>query len=218
MRLPLVHSQPHTVADRLAQLGLTAEQLRRAVEFGDAARRACTEFDPAWFPGMAQNACTIRSLRESLVLEGWSAVRQGGLELVVAKDGGHALTVGSGDAATGDPDPTHVPQSRYDKGASTIRAVLNNHPGQGTFSFMNRVLTAQEGVDRDTWLLLLHSTPNEVRYELSLPKTISHDDYKIVNWHERLTFPPIARDAVPPATPRADDQDDIDVDVKRRAQ
>jgi len=215
----IVRFQPSDVSARLLELGLpSAEVLLEAVVAGDAKRRAIGKLHPSWYPGMAQNAETVACLRELLIPQRWHSKRRNNLELVESPDRSLGIAVASGDAGTGDEVSGRKPHSRYPKGAATIVVVLqNNTTGQHTFPWGDRVLTAGSvKVRRPTWFLLVYSTGSEVRYELSLPKAISKADRRIVDWHERIVFPAISRDHVPNIA-RAEDQNDIDVYVKARA-
>lgn len=202
---------------RIGGGGLAHAMLRKSVEIGDAKRQSCTKLDAAGHGGMSQYSGTLRSVREELLPFGWRAAREHNLELVISPDDSTAIMVGSGNALTGTKDPGQVPSSRYPRGAVTIVAVLNNNNGQTRFSFDDRILTAgQYGIRRTTWVLLLYSTRTEVRYELSQPMRVSSDGYKIVDWRDRLVFDPIVRDAAP-TMQQAEDEDDIEIEVHRRA-
>lgn len=199
---------------RLALLGLTVAQLHDAIEFGDGYRQECEPgLDPASLGGFMHWGKSVRRLRETLIPLKWRAASDGGLETVVSDDESIALAVCSGDEATGDPERT--PQTRYPKGPSAIIAVLRNNNGQGTFKFDDRVLSAAQGARRNTWMLLIFSTEHDIRAELSLPRGLSTTGRKITSWFERIALPPIVRDGKP-IGPIADDEDDIDFDVKRR--
>lgn len=68
-----------------------------------------------------------------------------------------------------------------------------------------------------TWILLVHRAMNEVRYELSLPRSMGNDG-RIDTWQERIILGSIPVDSelleiTPPQLP----QSDISIDVKRRA-
>jgi hypothetical protein len=60
-------------------------------EAGGAALRACTALHPAWYPGMAQSAETVRKFRELKAKQGWKPARRHGLELLVPPDGRFAI-------------------------------------------------------------------------------------------------------------------------------
>ncbi len=215
MNAQQIHVAPHNRTTRLAELGLTEEQLRRAVEIGDAQRQACTALHPAGLPGMVQWGWTTSGLREQLLPLGWRLSREGGLETVISPDDTIAIIVGMGDRGTG--DEAAFLYSKYPRGPSGIIAVLENNTGQPTFNFDGRVLCAGEyGLRRQTWMLLVHSTPEEIRCELAQPRKIDERDYKIVEWFERIPLPTIQRDDGPHGG-SADDEPDLDIDVKRRA-
>src|SRR5262245_24141618 len=86
--------------DRLAELGLDVELLRRAVLAGAMAADTCTDLDPPGFRGYTQWGVCTRELRMGLAPH-WTPRNRQNLPLVVSPDGAMCITVGMGDAATG---------------------------------------------------------------------------------------------------------------------
>lgn len=192
------------VADRLAQLGLTAEFFELALRGADAEARTYTLFDPPNMPGMARYARTVRLLREQLVPLGWSYDNPRNLARTVSPDRRVAIVTALGDAATGVP---HVsPSTRYEKGLATVEAVNRN--------FLQLTLPIDLGDDQPvesdvdgtvTWVLLYTVTETEIRAELSLPDSMV-EGY-IDTWLERIILPPVALPAGVAAPARAADPD-----------
>jgi len=200
---------------RLALLDLSVKSLHEAIEFGDGYRQECEPgLDPAALGGFMHWGKTVRRLRELLIPRLWRAANDGGLETVVNEAETVAIAVCAGDEATGNPERS--PQTRYPRGPASIIAALRNNNGQGKFVFDDRVLRASQGLKRNTWMLLVYATEHEIRAELSLPRSLSETSRKIVGWHERIVLPTIIRDGKP-IGPTADDEDDIEFDVKRKA-
>jgi hypothetical protein len=182
-------------ADRLADLGLTAEFFEFALRGADAEARTYTRLDPPNMQGMARYSRTVRLLREQLVPLGWTYDNPRNLARTVSPDRSVAIIATLGDTATGVP---HVmPSTRYEKGIATVEAVSRN--------FLQLTLPIdlgdEEPVDADagttttTWVLLYNVTDTEIRSELSLPDSMV-EGY-IDTWTERLILPPIPLDAAP---------------------
>lgn len=196
-------------SDRLAQLGLTSDVFRGALEMGEVARRTCTENDPAVSRGSLVWGRTTRGLREGLALLGWRAfTTKAQLELVVSPDGKLAIYVSAGDEWTGRSGGT--PKTKCRKGAATTAVIEQNHNQLSLFGTPEPIV--QEPVDCVTWIFLIHRGVAEVRSELSLPVGQGAGG-KVEAWAERIILEPIGL-AGPVIS---DDQGpDIDVDVSRR--
>jgi hypothetical protein len=199
------------VVDRLAQLGLSADALREAVEMGEAARNSCTANDPAITPGFLAWARTTRGLRELLAPEDWRRSNEGGLETTVAPDGNLALAVATGDDSTGRAGAS--PKTKYSKGPATVAAVEQNQ--LSLFESLEPIVPGPAPTDRVTWLLLIARGGREVRCELSLPAAIG-DDGRVEVWAERIILEPVSRDPEPTVNP-VDQEPEIVVEVSRRA-
>lgn len=214
-------AQPHDRAARLYQLGLTETITETVVLRGLAQRQACTAFHTPAAPGTRQwEECHV-GLRELLTPLDWKPTDAGGFSRVISPDGRRAITVATGDRNTGlikDNDlygPVQ-PRTKYSKGRQTRIAVRANQQLSMLDARDQPTAEGDEPVWQETWYLLVATTDEEVRYELSLP---SEQDEKgfIVSWSERIVFP-----AIDIATfntrlddDDSDDGDDIDVPVVR---
>lgn len=207
----ILHLQPIQAVNKLGELDLNAAVLREAILQGLMHRAGCTSNDPVVFPGMLQWGKTHRGLADGLAPHGWRNRRQDGLDTVQRGDGRVAVAVTTGDSATGDINLT--PCSKYPRGGAAARTIRQNmQPLLG----YEATPVAPEGVRRKTWLLLLYSTPEMTLCELSLPKSL--DRYKRINsWYERIILDPISHE-ITPAAGKADDEENIEVPVQRKAQ
>lgn len=202
-----VRKEQADVNERLSQLGVTAEILRDAVSYGEMERSLCTGHDPFFFPGLLGWGRTVRALRDRLVHgRGWEARNRKGIDIVVSPDGSRAIAVANADEWTGRPEG--APRTNP-KGNGTAVAVAGNQlslfedwPGEDD-------LTKQE--PGSTWYLLIHSTDDEVRCELSLP-TAMGDDSRIESWAERIILEPLRREP----EVNTDAGPEVDVDVSRK--
>jgi hypothetical protein len=228
-----IFRHPVDVKSRLHRLGLTEELLLEAIGQGLSAWRECTENDPPSFSGIAYWAAVVRSLRESLMLDGWERLNDRNLPLTVCVATNIALTASSGDDCTGIEDLS--PRTRNPKGLTTQQKVKTNAEQLGLFSDMS--LSAEELVAEvvkwDTWLLLSykdHKSGN-VRCELSRPVNIGTDG-RVDGWYERIILDEVPFDGDQVRLTRgkgnggsdadgssefADGSDPIDIEVKRRA-
>lgn len=205
--------QPHEVADRLRQLGLTPDILRTAVMVGEAARLSCTANDPPGFAGYIAWGSTIRTLRELLAPLGWKKNDDGNYSTVVDEQEAIAIAVASGDENTGSLGIS--PRTKNAKGPATIAAIDAN-VRQLAFPFRDQrpVQIQPRRTQRVTWILLISRFDNEVRFELSLP-TATGDDDRVESWQERIILDSIPID--PPPVAQLDPGPEIEVEVHRRA-
>lgn len=211
MPTPILH-EPAEVVDRLAQLGLTPQALRDAVAMGEAARNSCSANDPAIAPGFFAWARTTRGLRDELTAVGWRRSCDGGLETAVSPDGTLAITVATGDDATGRVGGT--PKTKYAKGPATVAAIEQNQLSF-LFAMPEPMVPGPVPTERVTWLLLIARGADEVRCELSLPRAIGEDG-KVESWSERIILDAVGRDDEPTVI-SADQGPEVVVEVSRRA-
>jgi hypothetical protein len=211
--VPLVHEDPYDGRERLAELGLTVDDLHHAIRFGYLARLSCNANDPPAFVGIMFWGRTTRGLRERLAPLGWKKndVKQ---STVMNADETIAILVSTGDDATGIADGD--PKSRFPKGPATKAAVTAN--GQGELFPLDQVTKRRP----TTWVLLQNVARCEdqivIRAELSRP-SLMDEDGRIGGWFERIILPP-NEDDDNGNTVRRDNREpgpDFDIDVRRRA-
>jgi hypothetical protein len=218
--MTIVHAEPVEVQDRLAQLGLTVEELHRILEQAHADRRDCTKLDPITLPGNVFWGRVIRYAREIYLLKGWKLARPKLVELVVNPSEEFGFTACSGDRATGRPELT--PSSRYGKGTAMAERIAAN---QLVLPGMEAVRSPDddqyEGLK--TWCLLYYHEPVKdeesektiLWAEIALPERIS-DRGKIDSWIERILLPPLEFDeAFVLPDPDIEPGPDIDVPIER---
>jgi hypothetical protein len=221
-----IFNDPFSVTERLYELGIPAEGLRYALEYGYRQSAQCTANDPPMAPGWIAWSKSIRGLRDWFIPLGWVKTDSRNYPRVIHPSGELAITVVSGDASVGSSENTPVTRSPH--GPATRDAVSAN---QMSFldvdpDFGPLPVSAMEDLIRQTWFLLhFYDKPaGVIRCELSLANQVSNDGY-ITSWQERLLLEDIPFDGMgggvslsPFGGPDGGvgDTGDIDVPVNRR--
>ncbi len=183
--------------------------IRRAL----AARTRLTANHPIIYRGLNMWGEIVAALRDQLRPLDWVREDIGGYALTVNEDLKLAITVASGDEATGNPD-AHPPIASR-KGRNTVDAIEANRQ----FELFEQMppATTDEDEGKQTWVLMHHTdiARGEIRVELSRPLSIGNDG-KINQWAERIILAAIPFDdqlieIYPPSGP------DIDFDIQRKA-
>lgn len=208
----VIYQERQSVEDRLSDLGLKAHIIRTAVSLGEIARASCTPNHPQNAAGWYAWAETVRYLREGLAADGWTRESVNGVSLVVSPDGRVAIVVSTGDEATGMNDNT--PRTKSTKGKQTALLIAQNRQ-QLLLEFADlEEPDATAPLDARTWYLLFCSDGDEVRIELSFPKSLDING-RPSDWAERIIIEPFQRDDRLPHVTREDEGPDIDFEVTR---
>lgn len=213
-----VRSESKDVAEQLAELGLTADLLRTALEEGWRLAADCTKHDPPNLPGIIVWGKTIRHLRDALIPEGWRADNTMNYSTVVAPDKQTALAVAAGDECTGMDGVT--PCTRSPKGPATRKALNRNQLTFANFAehFPKPTRRRVMGTQRLTWLLLhcVDVERGEIRLELSLPSEMDEQG-RIAEWRERILLQPIAHLPEAFTSMSVDDESaDVEINIERK--
>jgi hypothetical protein len=214
-----VFSEPNEIVDRLAELGLAQAGLLEVVQRGHTARLGCTPNHPPLTPGIMAWAETVCALRELLRPEGWSRCDDGNWPLTINANGDIALSVATGNEATGRAGSS--PTTKSSKGPRTEEAVVTNALQLNLFEMAQDIPDVlDQGVDRTTWFLLIHFDhfEQELRSELARPITMNREK-KVDGWAERIILPAIPLDGTDisiGASGGPDSGSDIEVEVRRR--
>jgi hypothetical protein len=203
----------------LAQLRLKEEWLQNAVQVGQLQRANCTPHHPLSFPALSAWAETIKTLRDILVPEGWLCDNPRGLPIVFLHKSKIAITVATGDEATGRKE--FEPCTKCPKGPQTKSLISNNQ--LKLFPNDELVRAFQQNSAKTgymTWLLLIHSDSQvrEVRCELSLPVGMNEEG-RVDGWEERIILgsTPFDADELKVPIDETPQSPNIIVNVKRRA-
>ena len=203
--------------DRLAELGLTVEQIERAIRRAEAEASMCTPLDPPIMEGLTRWGRTNRFLREELDAAGWTYDNPRNLPRTIHPSGEFAIVATTGDILG---LPEVLPRTKYPKGFATAQAVEVN--GQlaldfGDFDLGHQGERPSDARELLTWLLLFEITDRGIQIELSLPDAI--DDGWITSWAERIILTPFPRDDDRLADllrSHHDEEEDVVVAVSRR--
>jgi hypothetical protein len=209
----LLHSDPASASAALARLDLTEAVLLAAAMQGYLARSNSTANHPPLYPAFVAWGEAVRALRDGLAPDGWVRSNEGNWPRVIHPDGRIALTVATGNEATGRADDS--PATRSSKGPSTVAALQVNRLQAWLPGMEPEEPDADDEDKPTTWLLLVHYAKDEIRAELSLPLDVDGEG-KVTVWQERILLRSIPLDPeeieiVPPSQP------DIDVSVRRKA-
>lgn len=201
---------------RLAELGMSADQLTRAVLRADAEAKLCSDLDPPTMEGLSRWGRTVRFLREELVPEGWGYDNPKQFCRTLHPSGEFAIVVSSGDQHTGVEGPD--PSTKYPKGETALRAVEMN--GQLVLWALGGQTDDDTGDDKSaaqvkrTWYLLYRVTTNLIYLELCLPTAI--EDGLIRGCDERIILPPVQRHEDPALPDEESGDGGYTVDVAAR--
>lgn len=209
----VLHDSLEDIANRLDRLGLNEQSLQEAIWQGHLRRTRLTDNHPVIYRGLVMWGDSVAALRDQTRSMGWTRKDVGSYALTENEDLGLAITVASGDEATG--VPYLQPTNRSKKGRNTVEAVEAN---QQLDLFDVLPIEQQGGVDgNQTWVLLHHTDylVGEIRIEFSRPTAIGSDG-KISEWAERIILGSIQLDSdqleiEPPSGP------DIEITVRRKA-
>lgn len=212
MNASVLFDNPQAIAGRLQRLGLDDGPLREAVYQGHLQRARLTLNHPIIYHGLNMWGEVVAALRDQLRPLDWVREDVGSYALTVHEELKLAITVASGDDATG--NPSAHPTNRSRKGRNTVDAIEANRQLE-LFEQLPPEIEKDEG--NQTWVLMHHTdhARSEIRVELSRPLSIGKDG-KITAWSERIILNSIPFDdhlveIYPPSGP------DIDIDIQRKA-
>lgn len=208
----ILFDNPIEIANRLEQLGLREAELREAVNQGHLQRTRLTSNHPVIYHGLNMWGELVAALRDQLRPLDWVREDIGSFALTVNDELKLAITVASGDEATG--NPSVHPTNRSKKGRNTVDAIETNR--QMTL-FEELPPDAESDEVRQTWVLLHHTDTNrgEIRVEISRPSNIGSDG-KITAWAERIILSSIPFDDVLVEI-FAPNGPDVEIDIRRKA-
>lgn len=186
---------------RVRELDVHEEDLVMAVRASEIERRSCSPLEPSVAPGFKGWAAAFRTLAEQMVPRGFVKTETKGLPRILNPDTRVALAVVTGDEGTG--LLAGEPKSKSPRGTQSIFLVRSNEVQLQLFDARRfRPLPAEQ--EQITWWLLIYSSGDIVRAELSLPVGIGEDN-RLAVWQERiivelgdLSLPPNRRDEEEP--------------------
>ncbi|ENM5897370.1 hypothetical protein [Vibrio mimicus] len=189
-----------------------------AIQSGIYQYKSVNKFHPITAGGSRAWEEIVSSFREMVVdqNQGWKAVQEDGMPLLVNASEQLTIVITSGDLNTG-LDSDVQPRTRNQKGQATQSLVQSNYSlFEDVVSIDSQSKTADS---HETWVFLYHidKSKSEVRFELSLPTepalSGAKGKVKISSWSHRYLFEPVPFDGqVPNLTPPTftDDADFFD--------
>ncbi len=188
--------------------GLQNSDISKIIELGYLACSTCTDHHPKTYRGFMQWGETVRALRDITIPKGWTFSEESNLPISHHPEGQLDIIVQSGDIATG--KSGYIASNKAQKGPLTAQAVLSNQYQITLFDLIGEQVLNEKIAS--SWILLYFVDKDEIRYELSKPKSFSKG--KITAWEERIIFSPIQIDQT--YTANAEEGIDFDVPVISR--
>jgi hypothetical protein len=173
---------------RLAELGLSEEDLRNPLDLARADAQLCTELDAPTAPGFMFWTRANRYLREQLIQSGWQWTNRDSILRAIAPGGRFAITAlsGSGDVGI---EGGKV-RTRNEKGSAMAVLVRYNYfvlggpQNNDALPDLEMVLPVFESDMMPTWVLLYKWTREGIMLELALPSDMFG---RFVNrWREHI--------------------------------
>jgi hypothetical protein len=220
-----IFKKPVEVDGRLAQLGVTRDQLLEVVQAMIAARAACTDNDPPSAPGWSSWRSGTRRLREVLRSDIWLKDDSEQISCIVNHEAGMRIAVANTDDASGIDNEDAVPQNRSKKGAATDRAVDGTQqslfgptPQRRDDNVVLFVPRRRHSLSYVTFYVCVFNEGDIVRAEFSCPIVVENGYFRDFSERKILVGP----NEWPP-TPRRKNQDpesgnasEFDIPVRRK--
>jgi hypothetical protein len=165
------------IHSRLADFGVTREELLTVVASAVGARRSASPMAPASAGGLMAWIRGTEALRAIFLPKGWELTRTDNIEAVYHAETGVKIIYQSADRAG---DPVADPLAVSKKGLGSARAVES---GQGDL-FPEYMVDAARELNAASWYLFVYADGDDVRAELSFPKAIEEDQFK--GFNERI--------------------------------
>lgn len=218
--------EPLAVKARLAELGCTLETLIEAALAYSAGEARATNFHPANAPGLFAWLESVGVIRRALFASGWRLSNERGSPSIVRHDGKMRISVIGGDSRTGSKNLDVQPGVGHAKGPALDDAVEQNLSQLTLGELITRpVPRSVDEVRIDPsecmlYVLLVHCTEHEARFELSCPTEFNNGQVK--HWRERIVPNAIKREPDPgknvPSYDEADEGDVLDVPMSKKTQ
>lgn len=173
----IVHKDAAEAGTRLADFGVTRDELMAVVGAAVGARRSASAFAPASAGGLMAWIRGTEALRALFLPKGWEITRTDNIEAVYHAESGVKIIYQSADRAG---DPIADPLAVSKKGQGSARAV---ECGQGDL-FPETVVEAMRELNAASWYLFVYADGDDVRAELSFPRAIEDDQFR--GFNERI--------------------------------
>lgn len=208
-----IYAQDYEAGVRLETLGLTAGDLIEVVKRSVAARASAVSTFPANAAGQLSYIFGTAAIRDVLLLKGWQIDRTGNIEATYNPATGIKIVFQNADSACED---RRDPKAISEKGPAASKAVDSGQ--MYLFPEIEAAHTeSQARENASLWYFFVHINGDDVRAELSFPKSIEDRQFK--GFNERIyviklgEWMSIAPDSVEDAEPIAQD---FDIEVTRK--
>ncbi|MER8629798.1 hypothetical protein NKH55_08515 [Mesorhizobium opportunistum] len=168
-------SQDYEVGSRLDQFGLTAGELIEVVKRAVAAKASFVLNMPRNAAGQLSYIHGTCALRDILRLKGWEIDCAGNIEAICNTKTGIKIVFQNADSACED---ARDPKAISDKGPAATRAV---DLGQKNLFPEFDAEDEQSRENASLWYFCVHINGDDVRAELSFPKSIEEKQFKEFN-------------------------------------
>jgi len=165
------------IRSRLADFGVTRDELLAVVSAAVGARRSASPMAPASAGGLMAWIRGTEELRALCLPKGWEATRTDNIEAVYHAETGIKIIYQSADRAG---DPVADPLAVSKKGLGSARAVES---GQGDL-FPEYIVETLRELNAASWYLFVYVDGDDVRAELSFPKAVEDDQFR--GFNERI--------------------------------
>ncbi len=208
-----IYAQDYEAGVRLETLGLTAGDLIEVVKRSVAARASAVSTFPANAAGQLSYIFGTAAIRDMLLWKGWQIDRTGNIEATYNPAIGIKIVFQNADSACED---RRDPKAISEKGPAASKAVDS---GQ-MYLFPEIEAAHAESQARENaslWYFFVHINGDDVRAELSFPKSIEDRQFK--GFNERIyvikhgEWMSIAPESMEDAEPIAQD---FDIEVTRK--
>lgn len=209
MRSGTILREPAEVNDRLAELGVTKDELQEVVASAVAARNDAVDHDPSNAAGWLAYCYGTRKLREIYCPKEWILDRSGGVESVIHPETGAKLVYQNADCAARE---DREPQPVSAKGEAS-KALINSVNGDLFRSWP----VDGEAPEGSVWYLLVETEGERVTAELSCPRGVEGGRFS--GYIERIFIIEVGEDEDWEKLAQPDDEtdeQDFDVSVTRK--
>jgi hypothetical protein len=207
-----IAAQDHEVGLRLDQLGLSASEMIGVVHQAVAAKANYVLNHPLNAAGQLSYIYGTGALRDALRTKGWEIDRTGNIEATYNPRTGMKIVFQNADSACED---DRDPKAISDKGPAAIKAV---DVGQDSLfpEFDLEDIEKRKRENAALWYLFVHINGDDVRAELSFPRSIEDKQFK--GFNERIYI--IKPGEWVSMMPKTDDSDlpaqDFEINVTRK--
>lgn len=167
----LIFEDSQQIVNKLSMFGVTKKELQSIALDAVSARNDATPFHPINAPGTFSYHAGVASSRMLFVQKSpkWVVGRPNGIEAVVNKELNLTIVFQNVDRACGAKNPKAISEKREGS-----RKLIEN-PTPFLFKYMEDDAKLKE--NHDVWFLCVSSNGEEIRMELSLPKSVSSGQF-----------------------------------------